>query len=248
MPIQLPKGVGLRGGVYYLTIWIPSHLRPHWPKTSKGTPATFAFRASLKTSDRTEAVARANEIWAEYSRRFADMEAGLREHKPIRITPEIETYIVNKVGHLVLAMDDVLRHDPEAFAEMFGVRRWRGFLTGERVNPRWKTTGSCLTAAQLEDVARIHNDILIDLRADLATGNIEQARLWANVALSSLSSQLRIDWSEPKGKATLVQVLRELVKAWTGVRSRNQGEPVDVDFHRILTHRFHLNLTHPETA
>ncbi|WP_418219698.1 DUF6538 domain-containing protein [Burkholderia territorii] len=60
MPIQLPKGVGLRGGVYYLTIWIPSHLRPHWPKTSKGTPATFAFRASLKTSDRTEAVARAN--------------------------------------------------------------------------------------------------------------------------------------------------------------------------------------------
>ncbi|UQP01596.1 hypothetical protein L0Z36_06660 [Burkholderia multivorans] len=227
MPIQLPKGVGLRGGVYYLTIWIPSHLRPHWPKTSKGTPATFAFRASLKTSDRTEAVARANEIWAEYSRRFADMEAGLREHKPIQITPEIETYIVNKVGHLVLAMDDVLRHDPEAFAEMFGVRRWHGFFTGERVNPRWKTTGSCLTAAQLEDVARIHNDILIELRADLATGNIEPAKLWANVALSSLSSQLRIDWSEPKGKATLVQVLRELVKAWTGVRSRTQGEPVD---------------------
>ncbi|AJY62424.1 hypothetical protein CG017_05691 (plasmid) [Burkholderia glumae] len=22
----------------------------------------------------------------------------------------------------------------------------------------------------------------------------------------------------------------------------------DVDFHRVLTHRFHLNLTHPETA
>ncbi len=227
MPIQLPKGVNLRGGVYHLTIWIPATIRPHWPKTSKGTQATFAFRASLKTSDRTEAAARANEVWAEYTRRFADMEAGLREHKPIQITPEIQAYIVNKIGHLVLTMDDVLRHAPEAFSQMHGVRQWRGFFTGDRVNPRWKTFGDYLTPEQLEDVARIHNDILIDLKADLATGNTEQAKFWADLAVSSLSSQLRIDWAEPKGKAALVQVLRELVKAWAGVRDRDAGEPVD---------------------
>ncbi|WP_175863795.1 site-specific integrase [Burkholderia cepacia] len=155
------------------------------------------------------------------------MEAGLREHKPIQITPEIQAYIVNKIGHLVLTMDDVLRHAPEAFSQMHGVRQWRGFFTGDRVNPRWKTFGDYLTPEQLEDVARIHNDILIDLKADLATGNTEQAKFWADLAVSSLSSQLRIDWAEPKGKAALVQVLRELVKAWAGVRDRDAGEPVD---------------------
>ncbi|MBU9680846.1 site-specific integrase [Burkholderia multivorans] len=227
MRIQLPKGVKLRGGVYHLTIWIPTELRPHWPKTSKGTASTFAYRASLKTSDPSEAAARADEIRAEYTRRFVDMAAGLREHKPIQITPDIQTYITQKIGHFVLTMDDVLRHDPEAFAQMHGVQKWRGFLTGDRANPRWKATGDYLTPEQLEDVARIHNDILVDLKADLATGNTEQAKFWADLAVSSLSPQLRINWAEPKGKAALRQVLRELVKAWAGVRDRDRGEPVD---------------------
>ncbi len=42
---------------------------------------------------------------------------------------------------------------------------------------------------------------------------------------------------------------------WIHLRERTSGtaltttrKPAPVDFHRVLTHRFHLNLTHPETA
>ncbi|MDP9586308.1 UNVERIFIED_ORG: hypothetical protein J2791_005628 [Burkholderia contaminans] len=55
-----------------------------------------------------------------------------------------------------------------------------------------------------------------------------------------------------EGKATFRAVSDEWLekkrKTWT---ERHFGEilsMLDVDFHRVLTHRFHLNLTHPETA
>ncbi|WP_176328915.1 DUF262 domain-containing protein [Burkholderia vietnamiensis] len=51
---------------------------------------------------------------------------------------------------------------------------------------------------------------------------------------------------------TLTMLLGALIDALEdqGVRSAMHSAYISspVDFHRILTHRFHLNLTHPETA
>ncbi len=46
------------------------------------------------------------------------------------------------------------------------------------------------------------------------------------------------------GRTRVLAAVRAALDAW---RERARRDPA-VDFHRVLTHRFHLNLTHPETA
>lgn len=60
-----PGGLGLS-----LRIGIPDKVRHLWPRLKNGNLATNAFRASLKTSDRAEAITLAHKLIAEYRTKF----------------------------------------------------------------------------------------------------------------------------------------------------------------------------------
>ncbi|WP_124596557.1 DUF6538 domain-containing protein [Burkholderia stagnalis] len=59
---SLPPGLRLVGSVYHLRIGIPDKVRHLWPRQKNGKLATDAFRASLKTSDRADAITQAHKL------------------------------------------------------------------------------------------------------------------------------------------------------------------------------------------
>ncbi|WP_415868047.1 DUF6538 domain-containing protein [Burkholderia ubonensis] len=67
---SLPNGLRLEGSVYHLRIGIPDNVRHLWPRLKNGNLATNAFRASLTTSDRAEAITLAHKLIAEYRTKF----------------------------------------------------------------------------------------------------------------------------------------------------------------------------------
>lgn len=227
MPVTLPAGVSLRGSVYHLRIGVPTEVQNLWPRQRNGKLAVDAYRASLRTSDRSEAAAKAHAIIAEYQRRFAKLIADKQPMPYTPITDELVVYIVRKTEQAILAMDDVLRHNPDQFAQLFGTRRWKGYFTGRTVNPTWKNTGASLTREQFEDVERIHNEITLELQTDLSLGNLDAAQRQAEFACGALAQSLRVDWTTDEGRNALQKVLRAMVRAWKGVRERNKGEPIE---------------------
>ncbi|MFM0513316.1 DUF6538 domain-containing protein [Paraburkholderia sp. RL17-373-BIF-A] len=227
MPVTLPAGVSLRGSVFHLRIGVPKEVQPVWPRQKNGKLAVDAYRASLKTSNRNEAAVKAHAIIAEYQRQFAKLLADAQPAPFTPITDELVAYIVQKTEQMILAMDDVLRHNPEYFAQWYGTRKWRGFLTGRTVNPTWETTGRSLTPDQLKDVERIHNEMTVELQTDLSMGNLDAAQRQAEFACGALAQSLRVDWTTDEGRNALQKVLRAMVRAWKGVRERNRGEPIE---------------------
>ncbi|WP_349541728.1 DUF6538 domain-containing protein [Paraburkholderia acidicola] len=227
VPISVPTGVHLRGATYHLRIGVPKDIRHLWPKLPNGKPTADAYRASLRTSDRNEAAAKAHAIIAEYQRKFAQLSVDAQPIPYASITDELVAYIVQKTEQTILAMDDVLRHNPEYFAQLYGTRRWKGYLTGRAVNPSWEKTGRSLTPEQFGDVERIHNEITLELKTDLSLGNLDAAQQQAEFACAALAKSLRVDWTTDDGRTALQKVLRAMVRAWEGVRNRNKGEPIE---------------------
>lgn len=81
----MPLPTGLRrdkGGIFHLRIGVPEDVQPHWPRQPNGKPATDAFRKSLRTHDRAEAITKTHALLAQYQEQFAS----LRERSRPRLT------------------------------------------------------------------------------------------------------------------------------------------------------------------
>ena len=70
--------------------------------------AVDAYRRSLKTRDRAEAVTKAHTLIADYQRQFAALRD---QHRPqfTRLTPKLMAYLLDQIKHTLLQGDDVMR-------------------------------------------------------------------------------------------------------------------------------------------
>ncbi|MGF6771394.1 integrase [Paraburkholderia sp. GAS199] len=227
MPTSLPTGVRLRGSVYHLRVGIPDDIRHLWPRRKDGSLAVDAYRASLKTSDRNEAAARAHAVIAELKRQFEDKRAGMRPAPFTPITDELIAYICDRETRTILAFDDGLRFNPEEFAQLMRqVSPTKpGWLSGVPVrNTTWDAIGSYLGDTQYEHLAALHRAIVYGIRADLSRGRLDTAQHAAQQACKSLG--IVVDWGQPSARMALARVMRAVLKAWEGAEARDSGEAV----------------------
>jgi len=110
--------VGLRrdtSGVWQLRIGVPDDIRPYWPKRPDGSMAVDAYRRSLRTRDRGEAVLEAHRLHAEYGSQFA----ALRErHRPRTTQPteRLVEHLCQRMLHELLDGDDARRASGDVLA------------------------------------------------------------------------------------------------------------------------------------
>ncbi|MCA8146777.1 tyrosine-type recombinase/integrase [Burkholderia vietnamiensis] len=103
---SLPPGLRLVGSVYHLRIGIPDKVRHLWPRQNNGKPATDAFRASLKTADRAEAITLAHKLIAEHRTKFQALEDAARPAPFVALTPALVAYIADETRRMVLQADE----------------------------------------------------------------------------------------------------------------------------------------------
>ena len=107
----MPLPTGLRrdsGGIFQLRIGVPDDIRPFWPRLANGKMAVDAYRRSLKTRDRTDAVTQAHALIADYQRQFAALRERTRP-RLTELTPKLVTYLQGQIKHELLEGDDVRR-------------------------------------------------------------------------------------------------------------------------------------------
>lgn len=107
----MPLPTGLRrdsGGIFQLRIGVPDDIRPFWPRLPNGKMAVDAYRRSLKTRDRTEAVTKAHALIADYQQQFALLRD---QHRPrfTQLTPKLIAHLEERIKHELLHGDDVRR-------------------------------------------------------------------------------------------------------------------------------------------
>ncbi|MBR8367267.1 hypothetical protein KDW55_28505 [Burkholderia sp. AU19243] len=108
MPTPTPSGVYLRPGstVYQLRIGVPKDLQNYFRDPKTGKPKADAYRASLRTSNREEAITRALKLIADYRERFAAMRAKAAPAPFVALTPALVAYIAGETRRLVLQADE----------------------------------------------------------------------------------------------------------------------------------------------
>ena len=224
MPVTLPTGVHLRSSTFHLRIGVPDDIRHLWPRRKNGSEAIDAFRASLRTSDRNDAVAKAHEIIARYHRQFEELRASSKPAPLTPITDDLVAYIVSKAERDVLALDDMLRANPTLMKGIAG--RGVAFLSSGAVTRHpWHDIGDYLSPEQHGDTTAIHAAILRGLKSDMAVGRLDSAKGVAETACAALA--IRVDWDDNRARASLLKVMRALVKAWQSVSERDMGEIIE---------------------
>lgn len=111
----MPLPTGLRrdsSGIFHLRIGIPEDVRPYWPRRSDGSMAVDAYRRSLKTRDRSEAITVAHGLIAECQRKFTAIR---EQHRPqfTRVTPKLFEYLTEQIRYSLLQGDDIARVSPD---------------------------------------------------------------------------------------------------------------------------------------
>ncbi|WP_330910057.1 DUF6538 domain-containing protein [Burkholderia sp. ISTR5] len=103
-----PPGLHLRPGttIWHLRIGVPKDLQQFYrdPRTGKAQPN--AYRASLGTSDRSEAITRALRIIAEHREHFALLRAKAAPERPVTLTPALSQAFADFVRTAFLHEDD----------------------------------------------------------------------------------------------------------------------------------------------
>jgi integrase len=133
MSVRLPTGVSLRGSVFYIRIGLPEDLRNLWPRLPNGKPATDAYRASLNTRNRDEAITKAYKLLAEFRDRFAALRAASSPAPFVAVRPTLATRFAEEAKRLAYAStnrtriganpsDDPSRWYAEEIAESWGIR------------------------------------------------------------------------------------------------------------------------------
>ncbi|MDR6498711.1 hypothetical protein J2785_001856 [Burkholderia ambifaria] len=125
----LPTGVYLRPGssVFHLRIGVPKDLQQHFRNPKTGKPKADAYRASLRTSNRDEAITKALKLIAEYRDRFDALRAKAAPAPFVTLTSALVRQIADVLRHQILQADDnvtFLTPEPELKAlGMKGLRR-----------------------------------------------------------------------------------------------------------------------------
>lgn len=133
MSVRLPTGVSLRGSVFYIRIGLPEDLRHLWPRLPNGKPATDAYRASLNTRNRDEAINKSYKLLAEYRERFAGLRAASSPAPFVSVRPALAKQFAEEARKLVAdsrhmprigenANHDLPRWYAEAIAESWGIQ------------------------------------------------------------------------------------------------------------------------------
>lgn len=229
MPVALPAGVYLRPGsaIFQLRIGVPKDLQQHFRDPKTGKPKTDAYRKSLETSDRDEAITRALRIIAEYRERFQALRDKSRPAPFVALTPALEAYITRDVERFVLELDDYARANPRIHTSRKFAKRLKvtAALENRDSYSGWDAGSQRMTPGQLEIVAGLNLDQRKALQLAAATGNTDIARRFADEACAALS--VRVEWDTEDGQLALQRIMRALVRAWQGITQRDQGEPVD---------------------
>lgn len=110
----LPAGLKRVGSVWQLRIGIPIDVRPLWPRLRNGQMATDAYRASLRTSDRSEAIAKAHALIADYHRQFQSLRDTIRAPRPASVTPGLAKYIEQEARRMILQAEEHVRDHGDA--------------------------------------------------------------------------------------------------------------------------------------
>ncbi len=228
----LPPGLrpDAKSGVYHLRIGIPKEIRHLFPRTKGGKPATDAFRGSLGTANRTEAITIAHRLIAEHRAKFQALEDSTRPAPFVPLTAELEASIARAIQNLHLDLDEQSRTDPK----MVGVLR--GNLAA--ANPSvWAQVGDFLTGEQVADVQNYDFVQLQAWKAAAAHGDFSHARELAEFVCAPWS--IRVNWDTPDGRLALQRLTRTTVRVHEALYQRSLGEPVDtpdppMDFDSVL--------------
>lgn len=210
--MSLPTGLSQREGVWQLRIGVPADLRHLYPSVD-------AYRGSLRTRDRSEAITKAHALHAQYRQTFDQQraaEAVRRAPPTVPLTPEIEAYLSAEAEWLPLVFDDVVRFTPGVVETLtLGMR----FLSAQ------DTTAPLLTGNDPAKWDELQRHILDEAKADLAAGRLERVQRAADTALVGLG--VRIDWTDSKARLALARIGRARVRAYRQAIERGQGEPHD---------------------
>ena len=193
----LPTGLYQRNGVWQLRILAPAALVHLYP------PAGVAYRASLKTRDRAQAITDAHGLIAQHRQTFDAQTTAetLRRSPPVvPLTAELVDYLTAQATRRPLALDDDLRLDP-AMAEPLP--------PGEMLE-RWHD---------------LQQGVLGLLKADIAAGRLETTQAHAAADLDALG--IRVAWDTPDARKALARIARARVKAYALAVERSEGEPHD---------------------
>ncbi|WP_175911903.1 tyrosine-type recombinase/integrase [Burkholderia sp. BCC1640] len=138
MSARLPTGVSLRGSIFYIRVGLPDDIRHLWPRLPNGKLPTDAYRASLKTRNRDEAVTKSYKIIAEYRDQFAALRAASAPLPFVPILPALAKRFAEEAQSLAAQADagnrvvnwallkggnlDIARDYAERIAESWGIR------------------------------------------------------------------------------------------------------------------------------
>ncbi|MEJ8859834.1 site-specific integrase [Variovorax robiniae] len=209
--MPLPTGLSQRNGVWQLRIGVPADLHHLYPGVD-------AYRGSLRTRDRSEAVTKAHALHAQYRLAFDQQRAAeaVRRAPPVvPLTPELETYLTAEAQWLPLVFDDVVRFTPGAVEALTPGTR---FLSAG-------SPGPLLTGDDPVKWDRLQQHALDEAKTDLALGRLGRIQRAADLALQGLG--VRIDWTDAKARLALARIGRAKVRAYRQALERGQGEPHD---------------------
>lgn len=116
---QLPTGVYLRPGssVFQIRIGVPKDLENFYRDPKTGKPKADAYRASLRTSNRDEAITKALKLIAEHRDRFDALRTKAAPAPFVALTPALAQQFVEAVRFSLLHVDDhvtFIEADPTA--------------------------------------------------------------------------------------------------------------------------------------
>lgn len=220
--MTMPTGVIRRGGVYWLRVGIPDDLRHLYPRTSKGALATDRYRASLKTSDKSEAKAKALALRAEFEAEFIQKRKTLVA-PAVRPAPALQALIAEGVYAAEMDRDEGDRKDKaKRVREFSGVYlgdldAHPGFPEVSRLDP--------LPANPLAIREVRRGQYQQSVRDALGTGNLRTIVPLATRAAKALG--LEVDWDSDEGAATLEACLKGYARAKADVIKRDQGHVID---------------------
>ncbi|MBY0235220.1 MAG: tyrosine-type recombinase/integrase [Burkholderiaceae bacterium] len=207
MEPDVPLPTGLRrdkSGIFHLRIGVPEDVQPYWPQQSNGKMAVDAYRKSLKTRDRSDAVTQAHTLIAEYQRKFAALRD---QHRPqfTRLTPKLLAYLQDQIRHTLLKGDDVMRP--------MGDIPYMGLFSGETRS----TADTLNNPERLQLLGR-------RLREFHAQGDFEVTVRFLDLLLSRIGLP-PANWH--LYPAYLSQAGRTLASAFQSVADRASGELID---------------------
>lgn len=130
----LPTGVYLRPGstVFQIRIGVPSDLQNFYRDPKTGKPKDNAYRASLRTSNRDEAITKALKLIAEYRDRFEVQRAQAAPPPFVSLTAALAKQFSEDVRHKILKADDSLTFStPEPWIKEVGQKAFRRAYTAD---------------------------------------------------------------------------------------------------------------------